>query len=72
MGEHGYGIESDCTCGRNFPTVQGLREHLTKARQTVAEHDHRCFQRTGVPADLPPDVCDCRIWAVIDSRGGDA
>lgn len=30
--EHGYGDESDCICGRNFATVRGLREHLTKAR----------------------------------------
>lgn len=30
---HGYGETSDCLCGRNFPTVRGLREHLTKSRQ---------------------------------------
>ena len=30
---HAYGVESDCACGRNFSTVRGLREHLTKARQ---------------------------------------
>jgi len=30
--EHGYGVTSDCLCGRNFATVRGLREHLTKAR----------------------------------------
>jgi hypothetical protein len=29
---HGYGDTSDCLCGRNFPTVRGLREHLTKHR----------------------------------------
>jgi hypothetical protein len=29
---HGYGDTSDCLCGRNFSTVRGLREHLTKAR----------------------------------------
>lgn len=28
---HGYGAESDCLCGRNFLTVRGLREHITKA-----------------------------------------
>lgn len=33
--EHGYGDDSDCLCGRNFATVRGLREHLTKARQRV-------------------------------------
>lgn len=32
--EHGYGAEPDSLCGRNFATVRGLREHLTKARQT--------------------------------------
>ena len=30
--EHGYGDTSDCLCGRNFATVRGLREHLTKHR----------------------------------------
>lgn len=34
--EHGYGDTSDCLCGRNFATVRGLREHLTKARARVA------------------------------------
>lgn len=29
---HGYGDTSDCLCGRNFATVRGLREHITKAR----------------------------------------
>ena len=29
---HGYGETSDCLCGRNFTTVRGLREHITKAR----------------------------------------
>jgi predicted DNA-binding transcriptional regulator AlpA len=32
MNAHGYGIDSDCVCGRNFSTVRGLREHLTKSR----------------------------------------
>jgi len=31
-GGHGFGTDSDCVCGRNFTTVRGLREHLTKAR----------------------------------------
>lgn len=31
--EHGYGDKSDCLCGRNFQTVRGLREHLTKSRR---------------------------------------
>lgn len=30
--QHGYGDTSDCLCGRNFDTVRGLREHLTKTR----------------------------------------
>jgi hypothetical protein len=33
---HGYGESSDCLCGRNFATVRGLREHLTKSRQAPA------------------------------------
>ena len=32
---HGYGDTSDCLCGRNFATVRGLREHLTKTRKAV-------------------------------------
>jgi hypothetical protein len=31
-------------------------------------HDPRCYQSTGVPADLPPDLCDCRIWRMIDNQ----
>lgn len=61
---HGYGDTSDCLCGRNFTTVRGLREHLTKAR--LAEHDPRCYQRTGVPDDLPSGLCDCRVLRMID------
>jgi hypothetical protein len=33
--DHGYGDEADCICGRNFLTVRGLREHLTKQRRVV-------------------------------------
>jgi hypothetical protein len=33
--EHGYGVSSDCLCGRNFTTVRGLREHMTKQRARV-------------------------------------
>ena len=32
---HAYGEVSDCTCGRNFETVRGLREHLTKSRSAT-------------------------------------
>lgn len=39
--EHGYGNESDCLCGRNFQTVRGLREHLTKWRLAHAKEE-RC------------------------------
>ena len=33
-------------------------------------HDERCFQRRpeGIPPDLPPNLCDCRIWAMFDAR----
>lgn len=33
---HGYATAADCLCGRNFATVRGLREHLTKARARAA------------------------------------
>lgn len=35
--EHGHGDTSDCLCGRNFGTVRGLREHLTKQRRRSGE-----------------------------------
>lgn len=57
--QHGYGDRSDCLCGRNFATVRGLREHLTKAR--LAAHHPDCYQSTGVPDGLPPGLCDCRV-----------
>lgn len=60
--EHGYGVDSDCLCGRNFHKVRGLREHLTKTRQ----HHPRCYQNTGVPDDLPADLCDCRVLRMIE------
>lgn len=59
---HGYGVDSDCLCGRNFGKVRGLREHLTKMRR----HHPRCYQNTGVPDDLPADLCDCRVLRMID------
>lgn len=33
-------------------------------------HDHHpnCYQNTGVPDDLPDDLCDCRILRVIDAH----
>lgn len=34
--EHGYGVDTDCICGRNFDKVRGLREHITKARTNAA------------------------------------
>ena len=48
--EHGpgYGTKTDCICGRNFATVWGLREHLTKARRRLDE--------TAVPAPVPDDA----------------
>jgi hypothetical protein len=32
------------------------------------EHDPRCYQSVGVPADLPQDLCDCRVFQLIDRR----
>ena len=37
----------------------------------MAEHDPRCFQMMGVPVDLPEDVCDCKVWKVLDSATPD-
>lgn len=34
---HGYGETSDCLCGRNFATVRGLREHLTKSGRVFVQ-----------------------------------
>lgn len=41
-----------------------------------AEHHPRCYQTVGgIPDDLPPDTCDCKVWRLIDGtkeaeRGG--
>ncbi|TAJ21799.1 MAG: hypothetical protein EPO65_00430 [Dehalococcoidia bacterium] len=30
------------------------------------EHHPRCYQNTGVPDDLPGDLCDCRVLRMIE------
>lgn len=35
---------------------------------TPGEHDPRCYQNTGVPDDLPDDLCDCRAFRTIDAQ----
>lgn len=37
--EHGFGDTSDCLCGRNFLTVRGLREHISKANRAHLGED---------------------------------
>lgn len=31
------------------------------------EHHPNCYQRTGVPADLPAGLCDCRVLRMLDT-----
>lgn len=40
----------------------------TYCGQPRAWHDHhpRCYQNTGVPDDLPPSLCDCRVLRMIE------
>jgi hypothetical protein len=40
------------------------------------EHHPNCYQNTGVPDDLPDDLCDCRVFRAIEAaqapiRGGE-
>ena len=30
-------------------------------------HHPRCYQRSGVPDDLPATLCDCRVLRMIDA-----
>ena len=30
------------------------------------DHHPNCYQTTGVPADLPPGLCDCSILRMLD------
>lgn len=34
----------------------------------VAEHDPRCYQRTGVPDDMPANLCDCHVLRMVDAE----
>jgi hypothetical protein len=36
----------------------------------AGQHHPNCYQRTGVPDDLPPDLCDCRVLRMIDREAG--
>ena len=38
----------------------------------MSEPDHhpRCYQNTGVPDDLPANLCDCRVLRMLDGRVG--
>lgn len=46
----------------------------TYCGRTRAEHEHhpKCYQRTGVPDDLPADLCDCRVLRTIEAASADA
>ena len=32
------------------------------------DHHLRCYQNTGVPDDLPANLCDCRVLRMIDEH----
>lgn len=34
----------------------------------MSEHDPRCYQRTGVPDDMPANLCDCRVLRMVDAE----
>lgn len=40
----------------------------TYCSQPRAWHHHhpRCYQNTGVPDDLPDDLCDCRVLRMLE------
>lgn len=33
---------------------------------SAVQHHPRCYQNTGVPDDLPADLCDCRVLRMLD------
>jgi len=37
----------------------------------AAEHHPECYQCTGVPADMPADICDCRVLRMLDAAKSD-
>lgn len=39
---------------------------------TAGEHHPNCYQRTGVPDDLPDNLCDCRVLRMLDAATPDA
>lgn len=42
-----------------------LAEH--PATGDEGEHHPKCYQRTGVPDDLPAGLCDCRVLRMLDA-----
>lgn len=49
---------------RNAPAAStDASEGLSEAER---EHDPRCYQRTGVPDDMPANICDCGVLRAID------
>ena len=42
--------------------------HNEPCPRSRPSHDPRCYQRTGVPADLPQTLCDCRVLRTIDQH----
>lgn len=44
---------------------------LFAEREIAREHDPRCYQRTGVPDDMPANLCDCRVLRAIESKSGE-
>lgn len=33
-------------------------------------HHPDCYQNTGVPDDMPPNICDCRVLRMIEREAG--
>jgi hypothetical protein len=73
-GALGKGTYADLNRGNPDPGVQAAikRAEIDSAVSYAAEndaHDPRCYQSVGgIPDDLPDDVCDCRVWALIDAH----
>lgn len=44
--------------------MSDVEEH---AAEVDAGHHPRCYQNTGVPDDLPPGICDCRVLRMLDA-----
>ena len=64
----------ECIGSNSIGGSRVIAEHVADLRRILAEHpatgdEHhpKCYQRTGVPDDLPAGLCDCRVLRMLDA-----